>query len=95
MLAQVVQTDPQLFVRVVGFVAFVAVLAGVITALAMAARTDMDARDQRGRRYGVAVVLVPPVGLLLWAVGRARYPRVHERLPQGGDEPGWARRRAR
>ena len=95
MLAQVVQSDPQLFVRVVGFVALVAVLAGLITALAMAARTDMDAREQRGRRYGVAVVLLPPLGLLLWAVGRARFPLVHQRVPQEGDEPGWARRRAR
>lgn len=95
MLGQVVQTDPQLFVRVTGLVALMAVLAGLLTALAMAARTDMDARDQRGRRYGVAVVLLPPVGLLLWAIGRVRFPVVHARRPQEGDDPGWARRRAR
>jgi len=95
LLAQTLADDPKLFVRIVGFVALVAVAAGVVTALAMAARTDMDARDQRGRRYGVAVVLLPPLGLACWAIGRARHPKQHDRLPSPGDEPGWQRRRAR
>jgi len=95
LLAQTMADDPKLFVRITGFVALVAITAGVVTALAMAARADMDARDQAGRRYGVAIVLLPPVGLLLWAIGRARHPKRHGRLPVSGDEPGWQRRRAR
>lgn len=95
MLGQTMAEDPKLFLRVVGFATLIFIAAGVLTALAMAARTDMDERDQSGRRYGVAVVLLPPLGLLLWVIGRARHPKVHDRPPMPGDEPGWRRRRAR
>jgi hypothetical protein len=38
---------------------------------------DMDGRGQDGRLYG-ALMLILPVGLIVWLVKRAQHPRVAE-----------------
>jgi hypothetical protein len=43
--------------------------------LITAAARDMDARGRDGRLYGLLMVVLP-VGLIVWLVGRGRYPRV-------------------
>jgi hypothetical protein len=44
--------------------------------ITMVAR-DMDGRGQDGRLYGL-LMLALPVGLVVWLVKRAQYPRVVE-----------------
>ena len=39
---------------------------------------DMDARGLDGRLYGALTLLLPPVGLALWAYKRAATPRKDE-----------------
>ena len=51
-----------------------AVLLGML--LITAAARDMDARGRDGRLYGL-LMLILPVGVVAWLVGRARYPKVH------------------
>jgi hypothetical protein len=43
--------------------------------LITAAARDMDARGRDGRLYGLLMVVLP-VGLIVWLVGRGRHPRV-------------------
>ena len=43
--------------------------------LITAAARDMDARGRDGRLYGLLMVILP-VGLIVWLVGRGRHPRV-------------------
>lgn len=49
------------------------VLVGML--LITAAARDMDARGRDGRWYGLLMLLLP-IGLVVWLIGRARYPRV-------------------
>lgn len=50
-----------------------AVVIGML--LITAAARDMDARGRDGRVYGLLMLLLP-VGVIVWLVGRARHPRV-------------------
>ena len=43
--------------------------------LITAAARDMDARGRDGRLYG-ALMLLLPIGLVVWLVKRAQYPRI-------------------
>jgi hypothetical protein len=43
--------------------------------LITAAARDMDARGCDGRLYGLLMVVLP-VGLIVWLVSRSRHPRV-------------------
>jgi hypothetical protein len=51
----------------------VAVVLGMLL-ITVAAR-DMDARGRDGRVYGLLMLLLP-VGVIVWLVGRARHPRL-------------------
>jgi hypothetical protein len=51
----------------------VGVLIGMLL-ITVAAR-DMDARGRDGRVYGLLMLLLP-VGVIVWLVGRARHPRL-------------------
>jgi hypothetical protein len=39
------------------------------------AARDMDARGRDGRIYGL-LMLVPPLGIVVWLVKRSQYPRL-------------------
>lgn len=55
------------------------VIAGLVALLAVAAARDMDRRGRDGQVYAIAVLFVPPVGLLMWALDRRRsVPPDHE-----------------
>jgi hypothetical protein len=56
----------------------VAVVAWML--LITAAARDMDARGRDGRLYGL-LMLVVPVGLVVWLVGRGRHPRPARPVP--------------
>ena len=62
------------------FVIFLVVLIGVPVGLIFCTfvARDMDARGLDGRFYGALTLLVPPVGLALWAYKRATTPRVDD-----------------
>jgi hypothetical protein len=47
---------------------------GWMLLITVAAR-DMDARGRDGRLYGL-LMLVLPVGIVVWLVKRAQYPRI-------------------
>jgi hypothetical protein len=59
---------------VTGLLVIVVVVVAWMLLITVAAR-DMDARGCDGRLYGLAMILLP-VGLVLWLVGRSRHPRV-------------------
>jgi hypothetical protein len=42
--------------------------------LAVRAARDMDARGETGWRYGLLVLILPPIGLAAWLAARARRP---------------------
>ncbi|MEW6476858.1 MAG: hypothetical protein AB1679_31765 [Actinomycetota bacterium] len=42
--------------------------------LAVRAARDMDARGETGWRYGLLVLILPPVGVIVWLAARARRP---------------------
>ena len=50
----------------------VVAIAAIVVALAVVAARDMDRRGHKGEVYALAVLFVPPVGLLLWALDRRR-----------------------
>jgi hypothetical protein len=47
----------------------------VVVGLAVWAARDMDRLGHRGEAYALAVLFLPPVGLVLWAHDRRRSPR--------------------
>jgi hypothetical protein len=47
----------------------------IVVGLAVVAARDMDRRGHKGEMYALAVLFVPPVGLVLWALDRRRSPR--------------------
>jgi hypothetical protein len=47
---------------------------GWMLLITVAAR-DMDARGRDGRLYGL-LMLILPVGIVVWLVKRAQYPRI-------------------
>ena len=47
----------------------------VVVVLAVCAARDMDRLGHRGEAYALAVLVLPPVGLVLWAHDRRRSPR--------------------
>jgi len=47
----------------------------VVVVLAVGAARDMDRLGHRGEAYALAVLFLPPVGLVLWAHDRRRSPR--------------------
>ena len=51
------------------------VVALVVVGLAVWAARDMDRLGHRGEAYALAVLFLPPVGLVLWAHDRRRSPR--------------------
>jgi hypothetical protein len=42
--------------------------------LAVRAARDMDARGDAGWRYGLLVLILPPIGLIVWLAARSRRP---------------------
>jgi hypothetical protein len=59
---------------------------GVPLACWLAVRTarDMDARGQAGWRYGLLSLVLPPIGLVAWLVGRSRFPLREPADSEGG-----------
>lgn len=60
-----------------------ALMGAALTGLAVLARTvgrDMDARGQAGWAWAALVVVAPPIGVILWVVGRDRFPVAGEEL---------------
>lgn len=53
-------------------VVFAAAVASV-PMLAVRAAREMDGLGRDGRMYGLLVLVVPPIGLLIWALDRRRY----------------------
>ena len=53
--------------------ALIAAFAVTIPLLATRAAREMDALGRDGRIYGVVILLVFPLGLLLWLLDRRRY----------------------
>ncbi len=51
------------------------VIALVVVALAVLAARDMDRLGHKGEAYALAVLFIPPIGLVLWAHDRRRPPR--------------------
>ncbi len=62
------------------FLIFLVLLFGVPVGLIFCTfvARDMDGRGLDGRVYGALTLLVPPVGLALWAYKRATTPRVDD-----------------
>jgi ABC-type spermidine/putrescine transport system permease subunit II len=50
-------------------------IAAIVVTLAVLAARDMDRRGHNGEAYALAVLFVPPIGLLLWALDRRRPSR--------------------
>ena len=52
--------------------------------LAVRAARDMDARGATGWRYGLLCLVLPPIGVVAWLVGRSRSPRPDPANSEGG-----------
>jgi hypothetical protein len=50
-------------------------IALVVAVLAVWAARDMDRLGHHGEAYALAVLFLPPIGLVLWAHDRRRPPR--------------------
>jgi len=59
----------------------------IVVVVAVVAARDMNRRGRNGELYAIAVLFVPPLGLLMWGLDRRRPPVVPGPRPEVGPDP--------